>query len=458
MTAPPRRGWALGALPALVLAGWVWAEPETVKLGELLDRTGSIATPSWSASIDLAVHQVNSALEHDGQSFRFVLVRGDSHNIPLTARAEAVELVHNKGAKAIITDSSQDDMAVHSLVLERDPAKRIEVPVVCVACTSPLINNPTAADADPMTQEALRNADGYNFRTTLSDAYQAKVLVHWMEASAPRRGSFKVGIYASDDPYGRGFSDALKSNLMQTANKAAIEQLYHPVQADAAKYDWSGDVRKLLDKHNENTGQEDGAPDFVVEITFPKFAAAFTKAFIAAKAQTKLVHTHNFRSVRVSAPIGALINGAEGTSQAVLGLGVGASAFAEELHAATGHPPAFRDAPAYDAAVLLMLGALTRLGSTAPSALTGAQIRDGMRHLSEKQGTHVPAGRAGLAQAVALIREGKPINYDGASGPCDFDLLGNIVADVVQFRYEKGDFVDLQRYACTQDPKCPAEQ
>ncbi|HEX4621781.1 MAG TPA: hypothetical protein VH208_09470, partial [Myxococcaceae bacterium] len=124
MIAPRRRGRALGALPALVFAGWVWAEPETVKLGELLDRTGSIATPSWSASVDLAVHQINTALEHDGQAFRFALVRGDSRNTPVAAKAEAVELVHNKGAKAIITDSSQDDMTVHSLVLERDPQKR----------------------------------------------------------------------------------------------------------------------------------------------------------------------------------------------------------------------------------------------------------------------------------------------------------------------------------------------
>jgi ABC-type branched-subunit amino acid transport system substrate-binding protein len=458
MTAPRRRGWALGAVPVLVLAGWAGAEPETVKLGELLDRTGSIATPSWSASVDLAVHQINAALEHGGAAFRFALVRGDSKNLPATARAEAIELVHAKGAKALITDSSQDDIAVHALVLERDPAQRIEVPVVCVACTSPLINNAAASDVDATTQEALRNPDGFNFRTTLSDAYQARVLAHWMETGTQKRAAFKVGIYASDDPYGRGFSDVLKSDLEKSAKKCTVEQLYHPVQADAAKYDWAKDVGKLLDSHNANTGQDDGPPDFVVEITFPKFAAAFTKAFLTTKTQTRLIHTHNFRSVRVTAPIGGLINGQEGTSQAVLGLGAGASAFAEELKAATGHPPAFRDAPAYDAAVLLMLGALTKLGSTAPSALTGAQIRDGMRHLSEKQGAHVPAGKAGLATAVSLIREGKPINYDGASGPCDFDALGNIVADVVQFRYEKGDFVDLQRYACTQDPKCPAEQ
>jgi hypothetical protein len=35
------------------------------------------------------------------------------------------------------------------------------------------------------------------------------------------------------------------------------------------------------DKRNESTGKNDGPPDAVVEITFPKFAIGFTKAFLA---------------------------------------------------------------------------------------------------------------------------------------------------------------------------------
>jgi ABC-type branched-subunit amino acid transport system substrate-binding protein len=68
---------------------------------------------------------------------------------------------------------------------------------------------------------------------------------------------------------------------------------------------------------------------------------------------------------------------------------------------------------------------------------TGTAIRDHVRRISQGSGAKVESAVEGLK----LIAQGKEINYDGASGPCDFTEIGNILD--TKFRYEqaeKGNF------------------
>jgi ABC-type branched-subunit amino acid transport system substrate-binding protein len=428
-----------------------------VVLGQDIDRTGSMATPSWANSIRLAVNTANAALKREGRALRFEVAEANSGNSPEQARTEALELVKQQGAKAIITDSSQDDIAVNALAYDGDPSHELGVPVVCIACTTPDINNPEAQDGDPVKQAALRNLKGWNFRTTMSSVYQVPVLVRMLLASS-RGDRFKVSIYASDDPYGRGFSDALKSGLLRARSGALIEQGYHDVRVNPAEYDWATDVAKAIDKHNESTGKNDGPPDAVVEITFPKFAIGFTKAFLASGSKVRLVHTHNFRAARVLETLKGVVEGQEGTSQAVLGEGASAQVFAEDLKALTGQLPAFRDSGAYDAATTLMLAAMLAVQQNHladPSQVTGAQIRDAMQGINAPYGETVNAGMEGFARALQLIAAGKKIDYQGASGPCDYDAHGDVVTQLARFQVRGGRFTDLERFDCVRDASCP---
>ena len=164
-----------------------------------------------------------------------------------------------------------------------------------------------------------------------------------------------------------------------------IEQVYHDVKANPAEYDWAADVAKVTDKKNQSTGRVDGTPDAVVEITFPKFSAGFTKAYLASASKVRLVHTHNFRAARIIETLKEAVEGQEGTSQAVLGEGESAQVFAEELKATTGQPPAFRDAAAYDAAMAIMLASLSAAEQRHlkdPGMVSGAEIRDTMRAIT----------------------------------------------------------------------------
>src|ERR1700674_4721687 len=82
--------------------------PSTIVLGQVIDRSGSMATPSWADSIRLAVGTANQALKQSGHpELRFSITEANSANAPETARAGARQVI-KEGAKAIITDSSQD--------------------------------------------------------------------------------------------------------------------------------------------------------------------------------------------------------------------------------------------------------------------------------------------------------------------------------------------------------------
>jgi len=435
----------------------------TITIGQVIDRTGSIATPSWSDSIRLAVGTANQSLKQAGQpQIHFALVDANSGNSPDMARAGALQVVHKQGAKAVITDSSQDDIAINMLAYDGDSSHALEVPVVCMACTSPAINDPAATDADPIKQAALRNGKGWNFRTTMSDAYQARLLAHMLVASGNKGdvngdGHFKLGIYASDDPYGHGFADSLKKNVLQLAPDATVEQVFHDVKAVPTEYAWSRDVTKLIDKRNESTGRADGIPDAVVAISFPKFEVHFTKAWLESGSKVRLVHTHNFRAARVLESLSTAVDGQEGTSQAVLGEGTSARVFSEDLKGLNGQLPAFRDAAAYDAAMTVMLATLQAIHQNKlknPDQVTGAMIRDSMRAINDRKGEPVDAGAAGFARAVQLIREDRAIDYQGASGPCDYDANGNIVAQLARFRVD-GQFVDVEKFDCVSNRECP---
>jgi branched-chain amino acid transport system substrate-binding protein len=62
---------------------------------------------------------------------------------------------------------------------------------------------------------------------------------------------------------------------------------------------------------------------------------------------------------------------------------------------------------------------------------TGTAIRDNIRKISQGGGVKVDSAVEGLK----LLAQGKEINYEGASGPCDFTETGDIID--TKFRYEQ---------------------
>jgi ABC-type branched-subunit amino acid transport system substrate-binding protein len=102
----------------------------------------------------------------------------------------------------------------------------------------------------------------------------------------------------------------------------------------------------------------------------------------------------------------------EGSSQS----GAGGDAFMKYNQLVNGHAPLASANFAYDGVVLLAL-AMQKAGSTSPDAIVGA-----MTQISNPPGDVVGNYKDGLAALTA----GKKINYEGASGPMDFDQYHNV--------------------------------
>jgi branched-chain amino acid transport system substrate-binding protein len=65
---------------------------------------------------------------------------------------------------------------------------------------------------------------------------------------------------------------------------------------------------------------------------------------------------------------------------------------------------------------------------------TGTAIRDTVRKIAQGGGAKVDSAVAGLK----LLAQGKEINYEGASGPCDFTETGDILDCKIRFDQAQG--------------------
>lgn len=68
-----------------------------------------------------------------------------------------------------------------------------------------------------------------------------------------------------------------------------------------------------------------------------------------------------------------------------------------------------------------------------------AAIREAIFKVLDPKGTVIHAGKDEFAKALALIKEGKPIKYEGVIGPVAFDQYGDITGPFRLWRIQKGE-------------------
>ncbi len=447
---------ALGSASLLACSGGADTR-KPINIGALIDRTGNNSEPSWVKSLRLAEKHVNEAMAADEKlkGYAFHVVLSDSSNEPKVALRHAAELVKDGSIKALIVDSSQNDLALGRTFYDFDSANDLGVPLQCSECTSSLVNDPTSTDP------ASSNRDRWNFRATSSSRSVARLMARELLELGPNRNGdvnfdrrFKVGVYVSNEVFGQSFLADLRAEVEAIAPTrpqpvpASIEETFHPRDAEANSYEWRADLDRLSD------AAPDGIPDAIVVATFAQYHAAFVRSFKGSYA-IRVLHAHNFRIQSTIASLGTLGDEEEGFSPVLLD--EGGDAFAAEFGVETSTPPLFLDSIYYDNAVTLMLAALVAgHGRDDVSSVDGAAVRDAMFQLHAAGGEKVAAGREGVARAVALIREGKPFDYEGASGPMDYDAAGNVKSRLARYVAQGGKFVELAQYDCVADSvQCP---
>ncbi len=462
---------ALTALSLLVLAGCGSSSSgptSTVTMAVILDRTsqtgGLIAIPDV---VQFAIDDMNAGIRQAGgfKGLGFAHSDGDSSGSgTATISGQLATMLVQQGAKMIITDNSNNTVAVMLDDYDADTSNDLNAPILCVLCSSPSINDPMATSTDPATQDALRNGKGWNFRMIMASKYFAPVAVARALAMAGGTGDgnhdglVKGSLYGSNEPQGLGAVNGFAAALAAAVPTASIEKIFHDPAADPNGTLWATDSGRLTDNRNETTNTVDGLPDFVYESSLPGTAIAFTKAYVQGNYGIPLLHGAPFGNETATLTLGDLANGQEGVGFATYYPGASADFFVSRYMQHFGKPPESHErdgATTYDA---IMLGALATIMAAKdlddPSTVTGAQIRDAMWKLNDPAGAEILAGPDGIAKAIPLIKAGMPINYSGISGPLDFDANAFVLGAMAHWTITNNHFIDEELYDCTKGAPC----
>jgi len=75
---------------------------------------------------------------------------------------------------------------------------------------------------------------------------------------------------------------------------------------------------------------------------------------------------------------------------------------------------------------------LAALAAEASGSTDPTDIRDALRDIANPPGETINPGSAGWTQAVGLIAAGDDINYEGAAGPVDLDVNGDVLIGAIE--------------------------
>jgi len=363
-----------------------------LRIGSLLPSTGdlaSVGTPI-AETVPLLVETVNACGGVNGQPV--TLIAADDQSNPASGAEAMTKLVEIDRVAGVVGSfgSSVSNAAA-------DIATRGQVMLVSPGSTSTLL-----------TERAKRgDFNGYWARTAPPDNYQAQALAQL----AKDQGFERVSTVVINNDYGRSFEEEFTRAFKALGGTV--------INADRpTRYD-----ERATTFTTEAAAAFAGNPDAVVAILYPETGSLLLKsAFEQGLTQNvAILLTDGVKSESFPEQVGRtadgkyIIAGAKGT---VPGADGQALAALRDLWRTKkgGELPAFA-AQAWDAAALLVLAA------EAAKANTGEGIRSKLREVANGPGEEVDD----VCAALALLREGKEINYQGASGNVDIDENGDVV-------------------------------
>ncbi len=357
-------------------------------LGAVLPQTGQLAQlgPAMISGAKYAVEEINKAGGVDGKPVTLTVKDDGGNSDDQLALSSVDELINNDkvdgiiGAAASGTTKAILDRVVSSGTVECSPSN-------------------TGSDL------TKANDKGLYFRTPPADNLQAQALAKAVSDD----GKQNVAIIAQNTDYGTGFVKFLKPALTNAGAKVVADVTYDP-----AGTSFDAEVGKVVASK----------PDAVVLIGYPEDGGKVLTEMIkegAGPSKTSIYVTDGMQSNElykaVSAGNPAVTKGIKGTAASAAPKAgasffpAGFKAFAPQVES-----PIY-SAQSFDCVVLMALAA-QKAGSNAPFAMA-------------KEMTNVSKGETKSAtkcstyqDCLALLKDKKDINYEGASGALDFTDVG----------------------------------
>jgi len=378
---------AAAVVTALIGSGTVMGD---VKVGFLGGFTGPLKslTPAIYKAAKLAISHVNDqGGVLDGQ--KIVMPNGDTTCADTTASVNAADrLVNSEKVVALVGPlcSSATLAAANSVAI---PAG---VTVVSPASTSPAI---TSLDDKDLV-----------FRTTPSDLYQGRVMARLMIS----KGIDNIAITYVNNDYGKGFAGALSDAFEAAGGKVAAN-----VAHEEGKEDYRTKIRSLASSGVDTLVVLAYANGSGLTIIRQALESGDFGQFVGGDGMVSNTLINAIGSDKLRGMI-ATKPGAPDTT--------GARVFRKLAWSADLNPTATFAGQSYDASFLLAL-AIEKNGNAERAGLAEA-----LQAVATAPGEVVLPGE--WKRAKELLKAGKEINYEGATGSHEFDKAGDVSGVIIE--------------------------
>lgn len=383
---------------------------EPVRIGLIVPLQGELGSDgeSWRDSVVLAVREVNAA---GGvlPGRRVELWIEDSESTVMGGIA-AAEALREAGVVAIIGDAASSS----TIAILEGPLATQSPPILLASglSTSPRLTEINRALTP--TDETMP-PDWWFFRTVPPDDGQYVALANAMYDDGCRR----VAIMYIDNDYGRPFASGVAAQYQRRAIVSGVGRLVPSSAGVAFPEEGTGATYQPM----VNTVAA-AMPDCVALIAYPQSAAYIVNDWYALPEPPRVqwFGTDGIRQMGFADLVGdpRRIDGFLGTSP-ITEQSTGAyNAYRDLFLAYFGSQPAAFGSNLYDATAMVLL-AIAMAGDPDDREA----IRDHVLALNETPGGMI-VGPGALADGLRRIRAGQAINYEGASGSCDLDRVGNV--------------------------------
>lgn len=304
------------------------------------------------------------------------------------------------------------------------------VGIVGAFCTGATIGAATAAGipggvvmiSPSATAPALTTLDDKDlvYRTAPSDAFQGVKLADLLIS----KGIKSVALTYVNNDYGKGLADVFKAQYTKDGGKVSAD-----VSHEDGKADYRAELGQLAAGGDKNLVIIAYASGSAHTILQQAVEAGDFDTYIGVDG---VIGDDLLKGIDANA-----VNGHLFATRAGSYTGEGAAAF-DKAEAALKNDKGQYDTyvpQAYDAAFLLAL-AIEKNGKADRAGLAQA-----LRDVATAPGEKILPGE--WKKAVELIKAGKDIDYEGASGPAEFDKAGDVDGIIVEVDVTDGKFVEV---------------
>ncbi|HEV2753595.1 MAG TPA: ABC transporter substrate-binding protein [Solirubrobacteraceae bacterium] len=370
-------------------------------IGDLVPLSGDLSVfgPPGQAAADLAVQEINQAAQQAGVRTNVRVEHADTETQAQAAVQGARQLISG-GANCLAGAWA----SASTLAVAESVASRQRVPLISPASTSAEI---TALDDN-----------GLVWRTAPSDNLQARALADTVEQELGGT-NFTLSLAARNDAYGQGFIQQFGQAWQQKGGRVTGPVLYDPEQPN-----YNSEAQEIVS----------GNPNAYVIIDFPETYARMGAA---------LERTGNFDASKMFTADGLAADeipeevpaqslaGTRGTRPGTPEEGQVVQQFSQ-AYRQTGEERGTFDAQNFDAVMLCYLAAV------AAGKADGQAISQNLQAVSGPPGTKYDFTQ--LPQAIKALAAGEDIDFQGVTGPIDFDQNGDpTTATYEVYRYGPDD-------------------